>query len=1126
MADDPSTPLDESSSEEVSPLGGPDDLDRLAELDDVLGGHTPADGDGNVGGMADDASDAASGEVPPEGLDAILLLRQWAAESRGDDPTAVEEMPRRIGRFAIVRKVGEGGFARVYEAFDTRLRRRVALKVARPEVALPAGARRRFVLEAELAARLDHPHVVTIHEAGEADGHVYIAEEFGAGGNLGQWLERHPGPMPPRTAARIVMALAGAVAHTHGFCILHRDIKPTNILLVPGESGPLAADSPASDRQPRLDVKLADFGLGKLAEVGADSAGASDLTRADTRLGTPAWMAPEQVDRALGPVGPATDIHALGILLDRLLTGRCAHAGGDDAESMRLVVAAEPVAPDRIVRGVPADLAAVTLKCLAKRPAERYASAAELAGDLARFLDGRPTVARPVSLVERGLRVARRHRPVVAASLLALLASAAALAALAVRWHERELLAARAAEVRGHQAAATLRRGFEAWRAGDVAGALSQIESCRDLDRELADSLAGRWLRARLHGEEAILLGQDGESGEEGAIDLHAIAVSPDGGRVAVGGAVGRLSLLSLDAGGEATPVRTVSVHDEINDVAFAPDGRLVATVGQDGRLCVCDATDGTIRRSWSVGAGALFGVAWSPDGRTLACGGVGRSVSLFAVDGGDSPLAVLQPFESLVPPVPADAEIEAILFTGPGMVAVAAGNRILLHDVAADRVVRDLSGSDGTVAHLALSPDGERLVSAGSDRVPRVWDVEQGTLVAALPIHPSWVAGCRFTPDGQAVVTGCRDGVVRVCPIGSPGETTLLVGHRGRVWDVDVLPDGRVLSAGNDGTLRRWAAGASQEKAGVVEHPVAVGTVTSAVGLAAPGARGDVVVASRDPPGIARFDAAGRPVAEIAAAFSGEWRIAIDEPRGRLAASGAEYRIATAALPDRGAVGTARVLPAEIAGSGIVWSGDAGLLVGGADGRLWLWDDTSGRGLVLDDLGRGIDAIDVTVAGDTRAVVVAGKLVRVLDLSPSGTPRKGSARTLLELPGSTGSVRAVAWAPDGRSFVIGTNVGGVERYDAATGLSLGSFARHSREIRTLEWSADGRTLLSADAECVRFSDVRTTTVFDDFRPGWTIESARLTSRADGSTGLVVAGNAGPSGLPGGRIALAELPAP
>ena len=1109
MRRDTPTPTDgarpgDSSGNDPPDEGAGDALDRLAELDDRLGGHalndrqTPGDPDG---------------DAPPEGLDAILLLRQMAAEERGGKWAEEPEPPRRIGRFAIVREVGSGGFARVYEAFDTRLLRRVALKVARPETVLPAGARKRFVREAELAARLVHPHVVTIHEAGDADGHVYIAEEFCPGGNLGEWLERHPGPMPPRVAARLLHTLAGAVAHSHGFCILHRDIKPANVLLVPAEAGPLEADGDAGPG--RLDVKLADFGLGKLADQDGVPGGTNELTRVGSRVGTPAWMAPEQIDGALGPVGPAADIHALGLLLDRLLTGRCTHAGSDDAETMRRVLTAEPVPPDRIVPGVPADLAAVTTRCLAKQPLDRYATVADLAADLARFLDGRPTVARPLSPLGRAVRVVRRHRALVTASALALAASVVALAALAYQGHQRRLLADRAAEVRGLQAAATLRRGFESWRTGDVQGALSQLDACRALDPQLAASLAGRWLAARLHGEEAILLGPEGkEAGKP--VDLHAVAVSPDGTLVAAGGADGRLAVVEAAAG--KPPRFRTPLHDEINDVAFSPDGTLVATAGQDGRVCLCDAADGRVVRSWRPDGGAMFGVVFAPDGASLVCGGASRAIHRLALAGIAPEPATIHPFEGLEPPVALDAEIQALAFVPPDRLAVACGNRVVIAAADTGRVLHELVGHKGSVGHVAASADGRRVVTGGSDRQPRVWDAATGETVADLPLQPSWVAGCHFTADGSAVVVGCRDGVVRVLPVAG-GSATPLVGHVGRVWEVAILPDGDVVSVGADGSLRRFDLRRPAELAGVREHaldggPIATLGVVDGRGPSA----GWIVGAGNE---LLRLDRGARVTATLP--VTARYALAMDGARGSLAAVDENYHIAVVPIP--GAGGGGRHVPDTWRGQAVAWCGAAGLLVGTADGKLVIWDDRAGRVLPIDDLGRGIDALDVTLGGDPRAVVVAGKTILLYDRAPGGSPRVGSGRPLLELSPTTGTVRVVAFAPDGRSFVIGTNEGGVERFDATTGLPLGTFARHASDIRALAWSPDGRTLVSADTESVRFSDVRTTTVFDDFRPGWRVASARLVVREGGVSDVVVAGNADASddGRPGGRIAVAAL---
>jgi WD40 repeat protein len=1101
MAEDSSRPLDDDSVTEDGDSLGDAELERLADLDDRLGGHAVGDPDASP-------VDSHPEEPPPEGLDAILLLRQWAAEERGEPLEGLEEAPRRVGRFAIVREVGQGGFARVYEAFDTRLKRRVALKVARPEAVIAPGSRRRFVREAELAARLDHPHIVTILEAGEADGHVYIAEEFCPAGNLGEWLDRHPGPLPPRVAARVVFTLASAVAHSHGFCILHRDIKPANVLLVPGESGPLAAEEPQAAR---LDVKLADFGLGKLSGSGVETC---ELTRAGTRIGTPVWMAPEQVDPATGPVGPATDIHALGLLLDRLLTGRCLHAGADDADTLRRVLTCEPMPADQVVRGIPPDIAAVTTKCLAKHPVDRYPTVTELAGDLARFLDGRPTLARPVSLMGHVLRFSARHRGSLAAAAVVFVALMVASGAILLQAGQRRQLAARATEVRSLQAVATLRRGFESWRTGDVSGALTQLDRCRDLDPQLADTIAGRWLRTRLHGEKEMLLGT-----ENNPVDLFALAVSPDGAMLAVGGGDGTLRILHT-AKADARDPLSIAIHDEINQVVFSPDGTLVATAGQDGRVAVIEVSSGRRVREWSVASGPLFGLAWSPDGRTLACGGASREIILLAADADASGRSLGSPLDEASSPDGFETDIESLVFVGPERIAAAFGDRVALLDTSTGRVFMTLLGHEGSVEHLGVSADGRRIVSGGTDKRPRVWDTDSGELIAILPAHPSWVAGCKFTSDASAVVTGCRDGVVRIVPIGAREAARTLVGHRGRVWNVALLPDGDVVSSGADGTVRRWDPRRTEELAAVRSGALGHGEIGAVVPL--PG--GDAIVTWRDGAPMTRVDSTGVTAARSAEHGIAVTGIAVGDSRHRLAVADAEYRITTVSVPGEDG-GPPQQLPDSFRGQSFGWLSAARLLVGDATGRILVWNDRLRRAEVIGQVGTNIDALAISDVSGLQAVVVAGKSVRLHGFSADGSPR-GQGRMLLELPATMGTARVVAWAPDGESFVIGTNVGGVERYDAVTGASLGSFARHVREICSLQWSPDGRTLVSADAECVRFSDVRTTTVFDELRPGWSIESARLASNVDGSAELVVGGNAGSVDESPGRVAFASIPAP
>jgi serine/threonine protein kinase len=321
MPDEP-TPADDAM-EEGSALAIAI-VDRLAALDDRLAGHSSGATDAASPAMQSDASTAdegVDGLALNTAIDTMLLLRQVAAAERDSSYEPIV-MPQRIGQYEIVREAGRGAFAYVLEARDEILRRRVALKVARPEALVSLPFRRRFVREAELAARLIHPHIVAIHEVGEEAGLVFIASEYCAGGDLAEWLERHPGPMAPRQAAELVRTLATAVAHAHANGVVHRDIKPANVLLVPplGPPGEVSRGSDVPINE--MIAKVGDFGLGK---VSADSSheNFTQLTRTGSRLGTPAWMAPEQIDRSFGEVRPATDIHALGLLLDRLLTGRC-----------------------------------------------------------------------------------------------------------------------------------------------------------------------------------------------------------------------------------------------------------------------------------------------------------------------------------------------------------------------------------------------------------------------------------------------------------------------------------------------------------------------------------------------------------------------------------------------------------------------------------------------------------------------------------------------------------------------------------------------------------------------------------------------------------------------------------
>jgi serine/threonine protein kinase len=280
--------------------------------------------------------------------------------------------------YELLGLLGEGGMGVVYQARHLQLQRKVALKVMRACHPPAAMTRERFQIEARSAARLHHPNIVQVYEVGEIDGRAYAALEYVAGGSLAQQLAGRP--LPARQAADLLETLARAVDVAHRNGILHRDLKPANVLLTP-------------DGQP----KIADFGLAKLVDQPAG------LTPTDAVLGTPSYMAPEQASGQFHEVGPAADVYALGATLYELLTGRPPFRAATPWQTLRQVCLKEPVPPRRLEPSVPRTLEAVCLKCLAKDPRQRYASASSLASDLRRFRQGQPTRARPPGPWQYGL---------------------------------------------------------------------------------------------------------------------------------------------------------------------------------------------------------------------------------------------------------------------------------------------------------------------------------------------------------------------------------------------------------------------------------------------------------------------------------------------------------------------------------------------------------------------------------------------------------------------------------------------------------------------------------------------------------------------------------------------------
>ncbi len=398
--------------------------------------------------------------IPPDGYDRLISIAASAAQAL------------RIGRYSIVREIGRGGMGIVYEAIDPQLNRPVALKLVRAE-ARAGHLDPRFRREAEIVAKLRHPGIVAVHEFGTAsDGAShFMVMDYVEGRTMEDLLRERPVEL--RTLVRLLEEAARAVAHAHSEGVVHRDLKPSNILV---------------DAKGR--AMLTDFGL-------AHAEGFDRLTATAAALGTPAYMAPEQVSARPGQLTPRTDVYGLGAILYEILCGRPPHLAPTLAATYLQILAQDPVPPRRTAPSAPPELEAVCLRALEKNPAHRYATAGAFADELSRWLAGAPVEAKPLSAIARARRSLARHRTAFLSLCAGVLVAAAA-----TGWIVSESLA------RAGRAEELLKSAQRSEAAGELDAALDAYARLLAIDRE---SVAGRTGHDRVRGkrEQRMLARED-----------------------------------------------------------------------------------------------------------------------------------------------------------------------------------------------------------------------------------------------------------------------------------------------------------------------------------------------------------------------------------------------------------------------------------------------------------------------------------------------------------------------------------------------------------------------------------------------------------------------------------------
>jgi WD40 repeat protein len=750
-----------------------------------------------------------------------------ATPSPADPSGAAGDTPlSALGRFAIRRELGRGGFGIVFLADDPVLGRAVALKVPRPEVLVTAELRQRFQREARASAGLDHPHIVPVHEVGEVGSLCYIVSAYCPGISLAQWLNQQTEPVPVRDAAALLRDLAGAVQHAHAHGVVHRDLKPANILLVSGgvvsgewsEREPVATihHSPLTTHQP----KITDFGLAKLAQE--EHPGAE--TQSGAIVGTPQYMAPEQAAGKNREVGPAADVYALGAMLYELLTGRPPLQGETHLDTLLQVQFSEPLPPTRLRPKLPRDLETICLKCLEKEPARRYGAACELAADLDRFLAGEPIDARPAGRLERTWKWARR-RPAAAALLL--VSSLAALAVLILGWGYWDNVERRLATVQDlDDAQRDLKDTRDEIRTAqqDLDGLKQDRDALKNKNQGLQTELGARLKKL----QEADLTLNFARR------DLFALTLT----RVADVCDLDPLAGLQMLEDARRCPhdlrdftwgyfhhmcnrhVQTLpGAPAKLVALAYSPDGKTLAAAGglaPGAEVKLWDIPSGKLRATLTGHTGLLRGITFSPDGKLLASYSIWEVAKRY--DAGEVKLwDVATGAEQATIPW-AKGTPDRVSFSRDGQTLIVVGEvrfnvgEVLLCDVATGKIrARREVPLYPSSQSIAVSPDAALVVAA---RRPAFDGVNNGgvTLWAFDDDQPraqlahDLAEMVTFSPDGKTLATQSRKQTM-LWDVAERKELRALSG--GVSWS----PDGKTLLLGSEKEIKLLDAVTYQER-------------------------------------------------------------------------------------------------------------------------------------------------------------------------------------------------------------------------------------------------------------------------------------------------------------------------
>ena len=778
-------------------------------------------------------------------LEALLAAHEASAGVLGDEPVREvlaptldlpepvpdEAVGMTLGRYKLREKLGEGGCGTVYVAEQTEpVRRKVALKV----IKLGMDTREviaRFEAERQALAMMDHPNIAKVLDAGTTDaGRPFFVMELVRGIKITDYCDQ--ANLSTKERLDLFIKVCQAIQHAHQKGIIHRDIKPGNILVTMHDGVPVP--------------KVIDFGIAKATE--GRLVDATVYTQLQQFMGTPAYMSPEQAEMSGLDVDTRSDIYSLGVLLYQLLTSKTPFDGKEllsmGVDAMRKTIREkEPVRPStrvatllaeeltttakrrssdapKLIHQLKGDLDWIVMKALEKDRTRRYDTANGLAMDITRYLTNEPVVARPPSTAYRVQKFVRRNRlPVTAGAVVAItLIVGVVLSSLGFVQArlQRNRAVASAADAKSRQAeaeasdlmarqnayVADMNLAEVAYSAGNLGRTRELLEGTRPQPGavELRD-WEWRYLWRGCRSDALFTLGQQFEQ-------IRALSFSPDGQQLAVGESDGRVALWNVAVRKE---IKVIEAKGHAGLAAFSPRGDLFACAAEENSVTLWNA------KTWTAQAhlvtGGLKALAFSGDGTRLATLSRTTNSTLQAQLWNVATASLIQTFHAGVLPVAGDGGVIALSSDGSAVAVGETDSRIQVWDSATGKTTASFIGhNDGAITALAISPD-DKILASGSgytDGTVKLWGFKTGRPIASLTNHlTKWIAALAFSPDGKRLASGSEDQTIRIWDVNRTEQTEVLRGQWSGIRSLAFLADGRMLaSGGKDGAICFWNVG------------------------------------------------------------------------------------------------------------------------------------------------------------------------------------------------------------------------------------------------------------------------------------------------------------------------------